>query len=562
MDQPNFQALHFDRFTLDLPRGCLRAGGQDVGLRPKSFDVLRHLVENAGRLVPKEELMEAVWPNVFVTDDSLVQCVRELREKLGDGEHRLIKTVARRGYLLDTPVTSSPATPPKELTAQPAKVWGWAGAAMAGSGVLIAALFAALLWSAQPRPPASSGVPATPNATPWASLVILPFQNLSGDPEQEYFADGITDDLTSGLSWLPGRVVARNTAFTYKGRQVDVREVARELDVRYVLEGGVDRAGDQVRVTARLIDAPAAANVWTETYEIHRRDLARLREDVSGRLARLFSVELVYAQAARSVRERPQDPTAADHFMRANALFVRSQRGQDLSEVRRLLRLALQADDSIAMAWVALGNTYSRELRFSPTRDADIVEAGAAADRALALDPNAAAAHILKGVVLYESKRMEQALAAFEHAAQLNPHEPWAYACMAAARVMLGRAEHALEPLQKATLLSPKDPALAYWQMVTGAVYVHLARDAEAVDVLTRSVALSPRDLFTHIFLASALARLGRDSEAKNAVAEILRLKPDFTLADFKAREPADSPAFLAQRQRLYEGLRLAGVPE
>ena len=565
MDQPNYRVLRFDRFALDLTRGCLRDAGQEVNLRPKAFEILCHLAENAGRLVPKQELFDAVWPNVIVSDDSLFQCIRELREALGDTEHRLIKTVSRRGYLFDATVTVGAASAAAALPPHASQVRGRRNAVRIGSvSLLLVALAAAtVFWFIQPRVSVTNSNQATPEPARWDSLVILPFQNLSGDPEQEYFADGITDDLTSSMSGRsPGRVISRNTAFAYKEKQVDVREVGRELDVRYVLEGGVERSGDRVRVTARLIDAPTAANLWTETFDIHRHDLDRLRDDVTARLARVLQIELIYAQEARSLRERPRDPTALDYLMRANAVWLRTPRGRDLSETRHLFREALRHDDSLATAWIGLGMTYTRGLRFSPTREDDLVQANIAAERAMALTPGSPWAHILQGWLLYETKRMDRALAAFEHAARLNPNETWAYASIAAANIMLGRAENALEPLRKAERLSPKDPALARWQMFAGAAYVHLQRDAEAVDWLTRSAALNPHDLFTHLFLACAHAWLGREAEAKSALAELLRLKPDFTLTDFKAREPSDTPAFRAQRERLYEGLRRAGVPE
>ena len=311
MDQPNYRVLRFDRFALDLTRGCLRDAGQEVNLRPKAFEILCHLAENAGRLVPKQELFDAVWPNVIVSDDSLFQCIRELREALGDTEHRLIKTVSRRGYLFDATVTVGAASAAAALPPHASQVRGRRNAVRIGSVflLLVALAAATVFWFIQPRVSVTNSNQATPEPARWDSLVILPFQNLSGDPDQEYFADGITDDLTSSMSGRsPGRVISRNTAFAYKGKQVDVREVGRELDVRYVLEGGVERSGDRVRVTARLIDAPTAANLWTETFDIHRHDLDRLRDDVTARLARVLQIELIYAQEARSLRERPRDP--------------------------------------------------------------------------------------------------------------------------------------------------------------------------------------------------------------------------------------------------------------
>jgi TolB-like protein/DNA-binding winged helix-turn-helix (wHTH) protein/thioredoxin-like negative regulator of GroEL len=575
MDQIVSRRLQFDRFTLDLTRGCVRAGGREIDLPPKAFDVLRFLAENAGRLVSKQELYDAVWPGVTVTDESLVQRIRELRQLLGDDDHSLIKTVPRRGYLLDaTPQVCAPDAAAGQSAPVAAgwivtdKVVGDGGQGrrrwlVSGSTILLlAGLVVAAAWVAWPRFGPQRADLAVAEADRRASLVILPFKNVGGDPEQEYLVDGITDDLTDSMSWLPGKLVARNTAFTYKGKPIDVREMGRELGVRYVLEGAVDRSGDHVRVTARLIDASRSANIWTEAFDIGRRDLSRLREDVTARLARSLNVELLYAQAERSLRERPRDPEAVDFLMRANAVWARTPRGRDVSEPRRLFREALQRDASLARAWVGLALTYIRDVRLSPTHEQDLLQASAAAERAIALGPGWAESHLVMGWALYERKRVDQALASFEHASQINPNEPWAHASVAAANIVLGQPENALEPLRKAMRLSPRDPHLSNWQMFMGAASLHLQRDGEAIDWLNKSVALNPSDPLTHMFLASALALSGRPEEAKVQLADLLRLKPEFTLSHFKAVEPSDVPAFRAQRERIYEGLRRAGVPE
>jgi len=575
MDQLVPRVLQFDRFALDLTRGCLRLGDRNVDLRPKAFEVLRLLAENAGRPVSKQELYEAVWPRVTVTDDVLIQCIRELRQLLVDDDHTLIKTVSRRGYLLDaTPQLCGPDAAAGQSVPVAAgrivtdKVVGNGGLVrrrwlVSGLTILLlGTLVVAAIWVPWPGIGPQRGDLAVAEADRQGSLVILPFKNVSGDPEQEYLADGITDDLTDSMLWLPGKLVARNTAFAYKHRPVDVREVGRELGVRYVLEGTVDRSGDRVRVTARLIDAPRSANIWAEAFDIDRRDLSRLREDVTARLARSLNVELLYARAERSLRERPRDPEAVDFSLRANALLVRTPTGGDVSEARRLFREALQRDASLARAWAGLAETYIRDVRLSPTRQQDLLEAHASAERAIALDSRWAPSRLAMGWVLYERKRIDQALAAFEHAAQLDPNEPRAHASIAAANIMLGQPENALEPLRKAMRLSPRDAHLSRWQMIMGAASLHLQRDGEAIDWLNKSAALNPSNFFTHMFLASALALSGRESEAKAQLAELLRLKPEFTLSHFKAVEPSDVPAFRAQRERIYEGLRRAGVPE
>jgi TolB-like protein len=219
-------AFTFEGYTLDLTRGCLRAASGEIKLRPKCFELLHYLVENLGRLVVKDELAQAVWPNVIVSDDSLAQCISDIRNALNDVERRIIKTIPRQGYLFAAPVSISAI---EDTSHSP--------------------VF----------------------APPRLSIVVLPFANLSGYPDQEYFADGVTDDLTTDLSRISGSfVIARSTAFTFKSRPVDVKQIGRELGVRYVLEGSVQRAGDQVRMNVQLIDAEGGAHVWAERARVLR----------------------------------------------------------------------------------------------------------------------------------------------------------------------------------------------------------------------------------------------------------------------------------------------------
>ncbi|WP_170181864.1 winged helix-turn-helix domain-containing tetratricopeptide repeat protein [Phreatobacter stygius] len=584
--------LRFDRFTLDLTRGCLRHADRDIALRPKAFELLRHLAENAGRLVPKDELCRAVWPGVFVSDDSLVQCIRELRDKLDDHSHRLIKTMPRRGYLLDAqveplflgpaalrpdqaigtgPADSAAEAPGRDpiAAASPGRWWPLrrpARSQVIGSLVLVsAALIAgATIWATiGPRPTAQPTVAAAAHAVPRLSLAVLPFQNLGADLEQNNVASSITDDLITGLSrFYGGLSIARSVAFTPTEAPIDVRKVGRELGVRYVVEGTIRRSGDQLRVTARLIDASTAANIWTESFDTELRGISELRDEVTMRLSRSFVVELFHAERARSIRERPDNPDATDYLIRASTLLHDTPDGGDLSEPRRLFREALRLDGSLPGAWMGVASSYLRRIRFSPTREQDLQEASEAAERAVTLKPMAAGPHVTRGWVRYEQKRMGDALMDFEHAMQLDPRNPEVLASIAAANIMLGRPENALESLRKAMRLSPTDRHLPRWQLIMGVARLHLGHDDEAVEWLRRSAALNAQDQFTQLFLASALARIGREAEARAAVANLLQLAPGFSLSRFRSLEPSDAPAFLAQRERVYDGLRRAGLPD
>jgi TolB-like protein len=335
-------AFTFGPYTLDLTRGCLRAAsGGEIKLRPKCFELLRYLVENHDRLVRKDELAQAVWPNVIVTDDSLAQCISDLRNALNDVERRIIKTVTGQGYLFAAPVSIS-----------------------AIEGTNHSPVF----------------------ASPRLSIVVLPFANLSGDPDQEYFADGVTDDLTTDLSRISGSfVIARSTAFTFKGRPVDVKQIGRELGVRYVLEGSVQRAGDQVRMNVQLIDAEGGAHVWADRFETNRSNLAEAQREITGRIAHALNLELVKDVGRRIEQERPVDLDVQDLIMRGWYWWYRTRSTIAMQEAQRAFERALEIDPRsvdarIGIATVLLVNSIGN---FAPRSNSSFERDSARAEQLL-----------------------------------------------------------------------------------------------------------------------------------------------------------------------------------
>jgi adenylate cyclase len=252
----NEDIFHFEGYTLDLRRACLHAGDREIELRPKSFEMLRYLVENAGRLVSKDELIKAVWPNVTVADESLTRCVSDVRLALGDADQRIIKTLLRRGYLFAAPVSAGPM----------------GGSATSGRppGGPISDFISESSLTASTEP--------TSRSAPRLSLVVLPFANLSGDSAQDYLADVITEGLTAYLSRVRDSfVIARTSALAYKGKAADVKQIGQELGVRYILKGSVQQSARRVRVSAQLVDAHTGAHIWADRFDADRVDLSRCR---------------------------------------------------------------------------------------------------------------------------------------------------------------------------------------------------------------------------------------------------------------------------------------------
>jgi TolB-like protein len=262
--------FQFGEYTLDLAQGCLRTANREVDLRPKSFEVLRCLVENVGRLVTKDELIKAVWPNVVVTDESLARCISEVRQAIADSDQTIIKTVPRRGYRFSSPVSQHPEN--------------------ADTANVVAA------------PPAGTKASIEPRISDQASIAVLPFANLSGDPQQEYFSDGITEDIITELSRFSELAVK---TFQYKGKTLDVREVERQLGVRYVLEGSIRRAGDRIRINAKLIDAASGAHRWAERYDREVSDVFAVQDEVNRAIVTVLSGYLNMAEAERTLLKPP-----------------------------------------------------------------------------------------------------------------------------------------------------------------------------------------------------------------------------------------------------------------
>nr|WP_043751357.1 adenylate/guanylate cyclase domain-containing protein [Methylobacterium nodulans] len=422
-------------------------------------------------------------------------------------------------------------------------------------------------WSAlrAPAPGQPGAIPAASSANaPPLSLVVLPFANLNHDPEQEYFADGITEDLTTDLSHLDGSfVIARNTAFTYKGKPTDVRQVGRDLGVRYVLEGSVRRVEERVLLNAKLISADTGAQIWADRLEGDRSKLGELQAEFVARLARSLDVQLTQAESLRSLRERPNDPDAGDLAMRGWAALNRPRNPAHLREALRLFDEALQHDPRLVSALVgkARSLTYLAWLRWSETPEKDLAAAEAAIAQVLSDMPDHAMAHFVRGDILKARKKPDLAIPELETAIANDRNLALAYEALGHAKILLGRSTDALVPIEKALLLSPHDPALNLWLFHMCHAYTHMARYSEAIPWCLKSNAVAPLWL-SYVDLAAGYAWTGQAAEAHNAVAELLKLMPNYTVEKWANAGFSDNPQFLAEYQRIVEGLRMAGLPE
>ena len=408
-----------------------------------------------------------------------------------------------------------------------------------------------------------SAVTQLSSSPPRLSLVVLSFANVGGDHEEEYFADGITESLTVDLSRISGAfVIACNTAFAYKGKSIDLRQVGRDLNVRYALEGRVQRGGNRLRVNVQLIDCNTGTHLWAERFDQELADLFEMQDDIVARLASQLGAQLVEAEARRA--ERSPDPDSMDLYFRARALINRGSTAEYLKPAEAFLQRALQLDPNnvdalAAKGWVDmdLGGGFMAD-----DRAARLTSAEAVAIKALSLAPNHAFAHLVLGSYYGGVNRGEEAIAEFEHALILDRNLVYAHALIGMAKTALGRAAEAETDYREALRLSPGDVAAHHFMSSAGTSKLHLAKDEEAVAWFRRAIEANRNFAFTHLSLAAALAHLGKIDEARAAGKAGLALEPSFTIGRFRAGARSDSPAYLRGRERIYDGMRQAGIPE
>jgi adenylate cyclase len=399
------------------------------------------------------------------------------------------------------------------------------------------------------------------------SIVVLPFTNLSGDPSQDYFVDAITDGVTTELS--RNRyvfVIARNTAFNFKGKNIDAKQIGKELGVHSVLEGSVQRYQDRVHVNVQLIDADSGAHLWADQFDTTRADPLQAQNEIVARLAYTMGWEWVKAEAQRSARSN--NPDAEDLALRCWAAASKGGFfGSEAEAGYRLCEQALDADPNNVDALTILPIKFYLPVMLHTSADpeADLKRADELASRLLALDPNYWAAHEAKGQVLRAAGHLNDAISEFEHALALNPNGVAALSALGMTYSDLGQYEKSIEFLDKALRLSPYDPSLVYWYFYKSRAYFALHQDDQAVEFARRSIASNQNYWPPHSILAAALALTGREAEARDEIQRLNALSPTKSIAAYKAAfapPPSADPRVRARFDRFIEGLRKAGMPE
>jgi TolB-like protein len=406
---------------------------------------------------------------------------------------------------------------------------------------------------------------------PRLSIVVLPFTNLSDDREQEYFADGVTDDLTTDLSRISGSfVIARNTAFTYKGKPVDVKQVGRELGVRYVLEGSVRRTSDQVRVNVQLVDAESGAHLWADRFETDRRNLTEAQSDIVGRLAQSLNLELVSDVGRRIEQEKAVDPDARDLVMRGLYWYHRPRSIAATEEALRTFERALEIDPRSVEAKVGIAMVLLVNLvgNFAPRSGGSFEQDSARAEQllleAIDSDPNNVAAHTQMGCLRRVQNRLTEARIKFERAISLGANDEFVHGQLGWTLLFLGHPDAGLTESEKNLWLSPRDPTIWGTYLIMAWCQLLLNRVDRAIDLLIKSRAANQRPWVTHFGLAAALGLNGDLEGANAALTESLKLNPEVnSLARFRAYRPWGNPQYWALFEKTAAaGVRQAGFPD
>jgi TolB-like protein/class 3 adenylate cyclase len=404
-----------------------------------------------------------------------------------------------------------------------------------------------------------------PNSAPASrlSIVVLPFANIGGDPEQDYFVDGVTESLTTDLSLIAGAfVISRNTAFTFKGKAVDVKRIGRELNVRYALEGSTQRAGNRLRVNVQLIDAETGNHLWAERFDKPVADLFDMQDEIISRLANALNARLIAAEARRA--ENSPDPSSMDAYFQGRAYLNKGSSPEYLADAQKCFARALALDPQNAAAWAgsALAHVSLGAIKLTDERAACLAAAESAATKAISLAPDHALAHLALSIACILTDRAEQGIAKCEHALALDRNVTDAHAIIGWGKQLLGRAAETEGHILEALRLSPRDIFAFRWMAFAGAAKLALGADAEAVAWLRRSIEANRSLPNAHFLLAAGLARLGSLDEARAAAQAGLALDPTFSLRRFRASAPSSNPIFLAERDRVVDSMRLAGLPE
>jgi len=513
----------FDNISVDTGRRELRQHGELRAVEPQVFDLLEYLIRNRDRVVSREDLLVGVWNGRIVSESTIASRINAVRTAIGDNgeDQRLVRTVLRKGIRFVGAVREEPR--PEATT------------------TVTAAEQSRSVLSLPDRP----------------SIAVLPFTNMGSDTEQDYFADGISEDIITALSKLRWFfVIARNSSFTYKGRAVDIRQVGHELGVRYVLEGSVRKGGGRVRISVQLIDAETGKHLWADRYDRDLTDIFALQDEITKKVVAAIEPKLLEAEGTRLQHRLPRDFGAWDMLIRANSLFWRLTKDESqaaIAVLRQLVeRYPLYAAAHSMLAFFLLVSRQGGWHMMEP----QVTQAATLAARAVELDDSDPWAHLALGFVAFTRRRTDEAVEEFQRALDLNPNFAAAHGFLGCTLAFDARSDQAIDHIEQAIRMSPHDPQNALLNAALAAAHYQAGRYADAVGFGRKAVQQRFELTNGHRIYVASLAQAGRIDEARAALARLQELHPENSIAWIERNVPY-TPGPMA---KFLEGFRKAGL--
>ena len=510
----------FEDCVLDTKRRELRRGSSLLSMEPQVFDLLVFLVRNQDRVVSKDDLLASVWGGRIVSESTIASRINAVRRIIGDtGEQqRLIRTIIGKGVR-----------------------------------------FVGKAFEQQ-----NADQSTAPPIVPRLSFVVLPFDNFSNDQEHEYLANEITDDLTTDLSRISGGfVIARNTAFTFKGKPVDVKKIGRELGVRYVIEGSVRLAGDLLRLNVQLTDAESGAHLWADRFDSDTANLARAQSEISGRLARAINFKVVEAEGLRIDRERALDPDPHDLLIRGWAVLIRPVSAANLQEARQIFERVLEIAPGSVAARIGVAHALSANIGcgWSTSPQEDEARAERLLLESIECDANSFRARQALGLLRRLQNRLDESRIELETTVALVPNYAPAFCQLGMTLICLGQPDSAIPQIEKGIRLGPHEP---HGYSMLSLAHLLLGDVEQAIEFSRTARARNPRLYFPYLTLAASFGLKGELDEAKALLAAGIKIRPDFnSLARLRAYTTWGNAQFRVLRESTLDlGLRRAGMPD
>lgn len=504
----------FGRYEIDTDNYLISVGGEELPVEPQVFGVLACLVENHDRVVSKDNLINEVWGGRIVSDTTITSRINKARKAVGDDGQKqaVIKTFPRRGFRFVANLNGAIETA-RSITA-----------------------------------------PHTPETR---SIAVLPFANLSEDPEQEFFSDGLTEDIITALSRIRSFfVIARNSTFVYKGKLRDIRGVANDLGVRYVVEGSVRRAGDQIRVTAQLVDASTNSNLWTERFDRNFAQIFSVQDEITQAVVAQLEPELSRAEFERAKLVAPENLDAWELFHRGMH-FVYRLTSEGTSEARRLFEQAIERDPNFAPAHAGIVFSYLRD-QFQVANSPDLASVINIGLRAVELDDKDPFSHFALGAAYVVDRQTDNAIREIEESLQINPNYAQAHEMLGYALFASGKAHEAIPHIELAIRLSPSDTFIGLFYQRLSRANLFVEQDERAVEYARKAIQKNA-PWPAEATLVAALSYLGRLDEAIEARQAMEKSQPGITLEFVQERVATAHQPYV---ERLLDGLRMAGLPE